>query len=164
MTLEKAKLFWKLGEEHKEIIAIPYDDKMDYYSFVKKCHDNGFRQVIVTSEAMIHLIEQIIRAGFRIPEIEMAEEEEEFGNDVRDLLDRLEKDRTLLRCLMTLLGFLAERSSIEIQRVGFRGRTKSGVAVEGFVQSNGLMGANKEVSKKIFEAIGAAIKEYVFGC
>lgn len=60
MTLEKAKLFWKPGNKSRGIIVIPYDDRMEYYSFVKERHDAGFRQIIVTSETMIQLIQQIL--------------------------------------------------------------------------------------------------------
>lgn len=164
MALEKAKLFWKPGDQAKKIIVIPYDDRMEYHSFVKECHDAGFRQIIVTSETMIQLIQKIVIARFRISEIEMAEDEDEFGEQVGILLDRIETNPACLSELVSLLGFLAEKSSIEIQRVSFMGRTEDGIAVDGFVQSNGVMGANRDVSDKVFEAVGAAVERCVFGC
>lgn len=164
MALEKAKLFWKPGDQARKIIAIPYDDRVEYYSFVKEHHDAGLRQIIVTSEAMIQFIQKIVIARIRISEIEMAEDEDEFGEQVRILLDRIETNPACLSELVSLLGFLAEKSSIEIQRVSFMGRTEDGIAVEGFVQSNGVIGANREVSNKVFDIVGAAVERCVFGC
>lgn len=164
MVLEKAKLFWKPGNQARKIVAVPYDDRMEYYPFVKERHDAGFRQIIVTSETMIQLIQKMVIARFRISEIELAENEDEFGEQVGILLNRIETNPARLSELVSLLDFLAEKSSIEIQRVAFMGRTEDGVAVEGFVQSNGVIGANREVSNKIFDIIGAAVERCVFGC
>ena len=173
MALEKAKLFWKPGNQARKIVAVPYDDRMEYYPFVKERHDAGFRQIIVTSETMIQLIQiyeganaiqKMVIARFRISEIELAENEDEFGEQVGILLNRIETNPARLSELVSLLDFLAEKSSIEIQRVAFMGRTEDGVAVEGFVQSNGVIGANREVSNKIFDIIGAAVERCVFGC
>jgi len=164
VALEKAKLFWKPGNQARKIVAVPYDDRMEYYPFVKERHDAGFRQIIVTSETMIQLIQKMVIARFRISEIELAENEDEFGEQVGILLNRIETNPARLSELVSLLDFLAEKSSIEIQRVAFMGRTEDGVAVEGFVQSNGVIGANREVSNKIFDIIGAAVERCVFGC
>ena len=164
MALEKAKLFWKPGNQARKIVAVPYDDRMEYYPFVKERHDAGFRQIIVTSETMIQLIQKMVIARFRISEIELAENEDEFGEQVGILLNRIETNPARLSELVSFLDFLAEKSSIEIQRVAFMGRTEDGVAVEGFVQSNGVIGANREVSNKIFDIIGAAVERCVFGC
>ena len=164
MALENAKLFWKPGNQARKIVAVPYDDRMEYYPFVKERHDAGFRQIIVTSETMIQLIQKMVIARFRISEIELAENEDEFGEQVGILLNRIETNPARLSELVSLLDFLAEKSSIEIQRVAFMGRTEDGVAVEGFVQSNGVIGANREVSNKIFDIIGAAVERCVFGC
>ena len=113
---------------------------------------------------MIQLIQKMVIARFRISEIELAENEDEFGEQVGILLNRIETNPARLSELVSLLDFLAEKSSIEIQRVAFMGRTEDGVAVEGFVQSNGVIGANREVSNKIFDIIGAAVERCVFGC
>ncbi len=164
MVLEKAKLFWKPGDQVRKIIAIPYNDRMEYYSFVKERHEAGFRQIIVTSKVMIQLVQKIVIDRFRISEIEMAEDEDEFSEQVGILLDRIETNPAYLSDLVSLLGFLAEKSSIEIQRVGFMGRTEDGIAVEGFVQSNGVIGANRGVSNKVFDIVGAAIERCVFEC
>ena len=161
MTLEKAKLFWKPGNKSRGIIVIPYDDRMEYYSFVKERHDAGFRQIIVTSETMIQLIQQIVIARFHVSEIEMAEDEDKFGEQVGILLDRIETNPACLSELVSLLGFLAEKSSIGIQRIGFMGQTEDGIAVECFVQSNGVIGANREASNKVFDIVGAEVERCV---
>ena len=163
MALEKAKLFWKLGDQPRKIIPVPYADRMDYYMFVKEHHDAGFRQVIVTSEVMIQLIQKIVIRGFRVSRIEMVEDDDELDQQVRVLLDRIYKKPACLSELISLLSFLSEKSSIEIQQISIRGRTEDGIAVEGFIQSNGLLGMNREVSDRAFADIGAEVGRCVFG-
>lgn len=163
MALEKAKLFWKLGDQPRKIIPVPYDDRVDYYMFVKEHHDAGFRQVIVTSEVMIQLIQKIVIRGFRVSRIEMVEDDDELDQQVRVLLDRIYKKPACLSELISLLSFLSEKSSIEIQQISIRGRTEDGIAVEGFIQSNGLLGMNREVSDRAFADIGAEVGRCVFG-
>ena len=164
MALKKAKLFWKRGDCVKKIIAVPYDDKIDYYTFVKENHDSGFRQVIVTSEAMIWLIQKIIIGKFRISEIEMAEDDDDLNQEISALLNLVKQNPVFLTELVSKLEFLAEKSSIEIQRIGFLGRTENGIAVQGFIQSNGLLGVSYNVSDKAFDAIGTEVGRCVFGC
>ena len=36
MVYEKAKLFWKANNNSKEIFCIPYNDNVEYYTFLKK--------------------------------------------------------------------------------------------------------------------------------
>ena len=162
MALEKAKLFWELGNQPRKIIPIPYDDRMDYYMFVKEHHDAGFRQVIVTSGVMIQLIQKIVIRGFRISRIEMVDDDE-LEQQVRVLLDRIYKKPACLSELISLLSFLSGKSSIAIQRISIRGRTEAGIAIKGFIQSNGLLGMNREVSERAFADIGAEVGRCVFG-
>lgn len=42
------------------------------------------------------------------------------------------------------------------------GRTDSGTAVEGFVQSNGIVGANKEFSDEAFRNVGKIVSRYLY--
>ncbi len=164
MEMTKAKLFWKIGDQAKEIIAIPYSDDTEYYTFVKENHDAGYRQVIITSETMIHLIQKIIIDQFCVFEIQMTESDDELNAEIDNSLDRVGRNPACLSELMSLLGFLAEKSSIEIQRLRFKGRTKDGIAVMGFIQSNGLLGVSKEVFEEAAETIGREVKRCVFGC
>lgn len=164
MAMIKAKLFWRIGDQTKKIIAIPYDDSYDYYSFVKEQHNAGYRQVIVTSESMINLIQVIVIGGFQVFEIEMAEDDSELANEIGGLLERVRKNPACLSELVVRLGFLAEKSSIEIQRIRLKGRTETGTAVMGFIQSNGLFGVNSEMFEEIAEVIGHEVGRFVFGC
>lgn len=161
--MNKAKLFWKIGDQTKEVIAIPYNDNMEYYAFVKESHDADYRQIIVTSEAMIHLIQQIIIDRFRVSKIEMTEDDDELNGEIDNLLNCIGQNPAYLPELMSLLSFLAERSSIEIQRVDFQGRTLDDIAVMGFIQSNGLLGVSSEVFQETAKAISKEVRECVFG-
>lgn len=128
MKVTKAKLFWKIGDWSKEIMAIPYTDDIAYDVFVKECYDAGYRQVIITAEVMLSLIQKITMNGFRVSEIQ-----------------------------------LTENSSTEIQRIRFDGQTADGIAVEGLIQSNGLLGISSEVFEKAAKAISKEVRKCVFG-
>ena len=60
MKMKKHKLFWKIGDSDKQIISQPFDDEDEYYSFLKVQFDKGYRQIIVSSEAMIELIKDFL--------------------------------------------------------------------------------------------------------
>ncbi len=126
--ITKAKLFWKIGDLDKKIIAIPYTDDVAYDVFVKECYDAGYRQVIITAEVMLSLIQKITMNRFRVSEIQ-----------------------------------LTENSSTEIQRISFEGQTTDGIAVKGFVQSNGLLGVSNEGFEKAAKAISKEVRKCVFG-
>lgn len=162
--MKKAELFWKPGERRKEVVTVPYDDKEDYCSFIRSCCDFGFRPTIVTTETMTTLIQMIISARFRVSEIVMSEDEDELAEQISNLLDRFENEPALLSHLISLLDFVIEGSAMGVQRVGFRRRTENGAAVEGFIQSNGLMGANTEVSDRVFEAVATVVGRCMFEC
>jgi len=164
MDMTKAKLFWKIGDQTKKIITIPYNDDIEYYAFVRENRDAGYRQVIVTSEVIIYLIQKIVIDRFQVFEIEMTDNDDEFNAEISNLLERVDQNPACLSELMSLLSFLAEGSSIEIQRIKFKGRTTNDIAVMGFIQSNGLLGVSSEVFKETAEAISKEVRKFVFGC
>lgn len=143
---------------------MPYDDKVEYYSYLKELLDAGYRRIIVTSEAMIQLIQKIVLKGFRVSEIVLMDDEDDVHDQIHVLLERINSNPAYLAELVSLLDMLAEKSSIGIQRVVFMGRGEDRTSVEGFVQSNGLIGANGSISDKVFCAVGETVGEYVFGC
>jgi len=112
----------------KKIVVIPYTDNMAYDVFVKECYDADYRQVIITSEVMLALIQQVAMSQFRVSGVQ-----------------------------------LTENSSTEIQRISFEGKTADGIAVKGFVQSNGLLGVSGEVFEEAAKAISQEVRKCVFG-
>lgn len=57
MTFKKAKLFRFKKDQNERITCISYDDNEEYYSFLREYRSKGYRQVIITTEIMIKIIE-----------------------------------------------------------------------------------------------------------
>ena len=55
---EKAKLFWDKSGKN-EIVALRIDDDSDYNSLLRNCHNDGYRQVVITSEIMTQIIRHV---------------------------------------------------------------------------------------------------------
>ena len=88
MVFKKAKLFWKNENDREIINSVFYDDSVEYYTFLRKCKSEGYRQVIVTTEIMIQLLRvSVIKKGFVIYKIEFAEEDCELENEIKNIKD-----------------------------------------------------------------------------
>lgn len=162
--MNKYKLFWKLGDSNKCIFSQPFDDGEDYYSFLKRQFDDGYRQIIVSSEVMIELIKSsVINQGLKVYKIEFTEEDSSLSEDISCLLDAMTAHRVLLNTLIEKLLFLAETSSIDIKRIYISGRLECGIAVDLFIQSNGIVAISDSADEKLLNGIVTLIKRCLFG-
>ncbi len=163
MVYEKAKLFWKANNNSKEIFCIPYNDNVEYYTFLKKQHDSGFRQIIITSEIMVKLIEYfVLESKLNIYDIVFFEVDKDLIDEIDNLLIKIENDRKLFWELIDKLNFLSEKSSIDIQRIYFKGRSTDGSAINFYLQSNGIIGINKNNYFTISNEISRLIVRCLF--
>ena len=163
MQFKKAKLFWGIYNDTKKIFCISYDDKIEYYTFLKQCHNNGYRQIIITSEIMIKLIEFfVVENNFTIYKLEFMEDDDELQMEIRGLFQQMTNNIAFLSKFIEKLNFLSEKSSIEIKRIYFKGRDKKGVASQFYLQSNGIIGINKENFSFVSNSIGSLIERYLF--
>lgn len=141
MVYKKAKMFWKMNIVPKHIFCIPFDDNMEYYTFLKKCHDDGYRQIIITSEIMVQLIKDfVLKKELSVYEIEFVEEDNDLKNEISELLMEVQHDKKFFSELIEKLNFLSEKSSIDIQRIYFKGRSSDKIAISLYIQSNGIIG------------------------
>lgn len=164
MKMKKCKLFWKLGDSDKHIISQPFDDDDEYYSFLKRQFDDGYRQIIVSSETMIELIkDSVINQGLKVYKIEFAEEDSSLSEDVASLLDAITVRPVLFNTLIEKLLFLAETSSIDINRIYISGRLDSGVAVDFYIQSNGIVAISDSADGNLLDRISTLIERCLFG-
>ena len=163
MKYKKAKFFWKKSEVAKEISCLDYcEEDIEYYTFVKKCHDQGYRQIIITSELMVDLLEYFFfKENLLVYQIDLAEEDEELEEEIDVLINNSEKDGKYFYLLAKTLNFLSEKSSIDIQLVYMKGRNSEGVIVDLFLQSNGIVGINVESFSKISDNIKNIIERYL---
>lgn len=158
MKIKKAKLFWKLGEKEKQIYSVSFDDNEEYYAFLKKCNLEGLRQIIISSELMITIIKKAVQEyGFSLYDIEFQEEDEHLLQEIKILLELIPSNKYLFVDLIEHLRFLSEKSSIDIKRIKIKGRDNSGVALNYYVQSNGVFGVTEghyeEIKSKIISAV-----------
>ena len=163
MKMNKSKLFWKLGDSNKHIICQPLDDEEEYYSFLKRQFDAGYRQIIVSSEAMIELIKDfVLEHGLKVYRSEFAEDDSSLSDDIDNLLNEITVRPVLFSTLIEKLRFLAETSSIDISRIYISGRSKDGKAIDLYIQSNGIVAAN-DAADYILSKINTLIERCLFG-
>ena len=144
MQYEKAKFFfdYKKGNVH----CIPYNDKIDYYSFIKRYREKGYHQLIITSQIMISLIQfLVLEKNLIVYEVEFMEENIELDKKIKILLSKLKVDLSLLPYFLDELRFLEDKSSIEIKKISFKGRDEAGSAINLYIQVNGIIAINSEM-------------------
>ena len=164
MKMKKYKLFWKLGDADKNIIYKGFNDEEEYYSFLKKQFDDGYRQIIVSSEIMIELIKDfVINQELKIYKIEFAEEDQSLIDDISNLRDAVSAKPVKFNALIEKLLFLSQTSSIDISRIYISGRLKNGAAVDSYVQSNGIVAISENIDNKILDRVSAIIERCLFG-
>lgn len=160
MQYQKGKLFWKFEKDQKHIEAVMYDNSKEYYTFLKQCHESGFRQVIITSSIMLSMIEElVVERKFSITKIEFMEEDNELEETVNQLLENVERDRAYYEKLIKYLEFLSEKSSIDLKRIYFKGFSHN-LTVDLFAQVNGIIG----ISKNKYDDEIIAVTELVERC
>lgn len=158
----RTKLFWKMDAGARKIHCISYDSSIDNYAFLRNCHDQGYKQVIISSEIMIQLIcEACLEKGHKITKIEFVKEEAELEEEIQVILQLMDRDSAYFCDFIDKLKFLAERSSIGIKRVYIRGLYAKDFIESYFLQSNGIIGINKESFSQISSNISCYIEKYL---
>ena len=161
MKNQYAKIFKKISENGIEIVKFDYSPSQDeYYSFIKKHFDDGFRQVIITSEIMIEIAKDyFLYRSFKISNIEFMIEDRHLADEIRIILDKLSTDRAYLAQLTDRLRFLIEESSIDIKKIELKGKTETNTAVSLGIQVNGVFG----ITDSCFEMEGLKLVEKIAG-
>lgn len=137
------KFFKFFIEKNENIIAIPYlqENQKSYFKFVKQQYERGLRQIIITSKIMIKILEEyFLNKKFRIVEIKFAEEDLELNYEIEKALEELEKDRGYFFKLLKKLEFIANNSSIDIEKIELVSLERiDGAYVSVSVKVNGIL-------------------------
>lgn len=161
MDYVRTKLFWKVDSDVRKIHCISYDDNTEYYTFLRKCNEDGYKQVIISSEIMIQFIrEACLGKGHKIMKIEFVKEEAALEKEIQVILQLMDRNSAYFSDLVDKLKFLAEKSSIGIKRVYIRGLYAEDYIESYFLQSNGIIGINKESFSQISSSISRCIKKF----
>ena len=146
---DKGKLFRKIDTFPQKITCLAMDDSVEYYDFLKKCHINGFRQIIITSEIMIKFIDYfVLDFNYEIYSIEFMEDDKDLSEEINALLNM-----TSIRA--------AYLSKLKEQLL-FKGRDAQGRALNFYLQSNGIFGINDAHYPIISEKIAELMEGYLF--
>ena len=163
MIFQKYKLFWKMHNNGKTIVDLPYSEDEDYYSYLKKWYDQGYRQVIVSSEIMLELISDYVVDKRLIPyEINFAEEDEELVHEINHYLAQLKKKPSIIVKLLNKLRFSCDESSIDMKRIYFKGCIDN-FYIAMFIQSNGIIGISQDSYDYFFPEICTRIQRSILG-
>lgn len=164
MKFEKGKLFRNSTATFRKVCSRKWEESTtEYYSFIKSCKNDGYRQIIISSEVFIKLIEYfVVQLEFSIVKIEFMEEDDDFLENIDALISNMEKDKAFYSILQDQLKSISEKSSVEIRRVTFKRRNKM-LAEQCFIQSNGVIGVNQESFDSISDQICAFVEECIFG-
>lgn len=126
MKLKEGKIFRnsKKNTSNIEIIIKEYDKtKNDYYAFLKRYSDLGLKQVIITSEIMIRLIEvYMVEREFDIIKIDFMVEDDDLNNEINSYLSGVRENRAKLGYLLERLRFLTQDDSIDIKSITLQGK------------------------------------------
>ena len=161
MEYKKEKIFWTARKHAKDVVCIPWDEREDYYSFVKKNIAFGYHQVSITSEIMLRLISRFLELGnWKIDKIEMMEDDAEINAILDHLIDATKNNSASVLNLYEYIRSFTEDSSIEIKRIYLSGRDNNGTLNTIFVQVNGIVGiCNSE--EKVNSIICSILREYI---
>lgn len=161
MKFKKAKLFWI--ENLKRIESIPYDGDIEYYAFLRKYREKGYKQVVITSEIMIQIIkEAYLKNQYHVYKMEFVEEDDDLQQEINALLSLIEQNSGYLTELLDKLKFLSEKSSIDLKRIYVKGEDTESNPVVFFVQSNGIIGINSSAFLSISKELCGLVERCLF--
>ncbi|KYM50913.1 hypothetical protein A2U04_00800 [Fusobacterium necrophorum subsp. funduliforme] len=115
------KKFFKIFQKEKDIVAIEYtvEDQKNYFNFVKSQTKQNMRQVIITSEIMLEIIEKSFLKNniCVIKSIKFAEEDSELDEEINLYIKHINNDKENLKKLFTKLECISNSSSIDIEEI-----------------------------------------------
>lgn len=160
MKYQKEKLFWIARNASKDVACITWDEKIEYYSFVKSVLKDGYHQISVASELMLQIISDFCgEENWKIDKIEMMEEDFDLRNQLEDLIVKCKANPATILKITQYLEDIVEESSIEIKRVYFSRRDQENKLSSFYIQVNGIVGVSQP--KVINDKLCACIREYI---
>ncbi len=161
MKYNKNKIFWIARNTSKDVICIPWDEKEEYYSFIKREITDGYHQLSVTSEIMLDIISTFMRLGtWKVDNIEMMEDDRELNNILEGLIDSVKSNANKILDLYEYLSSITKDSSIEVKRIYLSSRGENGELSAIFIQVNGIVGTYN-CSDKVNTMICQVMREYI---
>lgn len=144
MRYKFGKIFINNNINTKLFEVIEYDPSIDYYTYIKNYRDEGYDQVIITSELMIDTLKvYFYDKKCTITHVELLEHDTQMENEIEEILNQLRIDRGYFNLLLEKLKCLIEKNSIDIRKIELQWR-EDGFTTALFMQVNGLLGITDE--------------------
>ncbi|WP_322923597.1 hypothetical protein [Paenibacillus campi] len=137
MKFKKAKLFFK----DNKINLVEYTVGTDYYEFIKQNSQNGYEQIILTTDFMLAIIKYyFIERRFNISEIVPVDEDEFLVNKFKYYLEKIEENREQFMYLLSEMDFLFyEKNALDIFKIELSGKTLDEKRMRFSAQINGII-------------------------
>lgn len=158
------KKYFKLFQNiNQEIFPIEYSeiDQRNYFNFVKTQYQKKLRQVIITSEIMLHILEKyFVEYNFKIINICFAEGDIELEEKLQKVLERVEENRGYFLKLLKELECIADNSSIDIESIELKSlNKKDGKYLNFKIWVNGILSIEKGQENYLLEEITKLVRE-----
>lgn len=138
-----AKIFGTSFEN--KIVNIEYSPGNDYYEFIREQREAGFKQIIITSEIMLKIIDEyFLNRKMNISSIEFMVDDDCLDKEVKSILNNMLSDRAYYNKLIDKIKFLIEESSIDIKKIELKGKLEDNTVISIFIQVNGILGINED--------------------
>lgn len=137
MNFKRAKIFNKENRIH----IIEYKQNDDYYSFIKDNSEQGFEQVILTTDFMLAILKHyFLKRNFVIKEILPIDEDPFLVDKFKSYLEKIEEDRGQFAYLLSEMDFLLhEKNALDIFKIELSGKSLSDERIRFNVQINGVV-------------------------
>lgn len=164
MVFSKAKLFKNNQSSHGTVCVVPYNDNIEYYTFLKQQREVGNKQIIITSDIMINIIRKVcLERKFHIYKIVLVEEDSEIEYELDKLITQVQNNAAYFGDLIEKIQFLSEQSSIDLARVYMKGHFSNGFTPNLYVQANGILGVNSESFDELTQEISTVVERCLAG-
>ena len=161
MRYNKEKIFWIARGTSKDVVYVSWDEKEEYYSFIKRNITSGYHQISITSEMMLKIIAALLDSSkWKIERIEMMEDDEDIISCLKNMIDETRVNPCRILKLFNYLGTIIEDSSIEVKRIYLSGRDENGNLQGMFVQVNGIIGIYN-AENEVHNQMSMIIREYM---
>lgn len=136
MKFVKAKLYI---DKVKKVKVIPIKLNDNYYTDLRNYVNEGYKQIIVPSDAMIGILKKYFKERIaRIHTIELLEEDSDYTYQLNQILESIEDNRDYFVDLIEELSYLSEKSTVEIKSIRFKYRLED-KPVDISISVNGIL-------------------------
>ncbi len=155
---------WKLFRNNEKIEAVSYDDSINYYSFLEQQYHAGNRQIIIPSSLIVRMLKEFsTKYSLQVYRIELSEDDNSLNEEINSLITSIESNSAYVCVLADRLDFLSSESSIDINRISFKGKTNENYPIDLKVQSNGIIIVNEYAESYSKKIVIPMVERGVFG-